>query len=65
MSFANPSISPRSRTDGDQCAGSADGPEQLPIVVAHLLAGGLIEICGPLFWGAIAIGWALAEFSLS
>ena len=34
------------------------------LAIAHLLAGGLIEVCGPLFWAALAIGFLLAEFSL-
>ena len=32
------------------------------LIAAHLLAGGLMEICGPLFWGALIVGWLFAAF---
>jgi hypothetical protein len=32
--------------------------------VAHLLAGGLLEICGPFFWAVLVGGFLLAEFAL-
>jgi hypothetical protein len=34
------------------------------LAVAYLLAGGLMELCGPLFWAILAVGLLFAEFSL-
>ena len=34
------------------------------LALAYLLAGGLMEICGPLFWAILAAGFLFAEFGL-
>jgi hypothetical protein len=34
------------------------------LAVAYVLAGGLMEICGPLFWAVLATEFLLAEFGL-
>ena len=34
------------------------------LATAYLLAGGLMEVCGPLFWAILAAGFLLAEFGL-
>jgi hypothetical protein len=34
------------------------------LATAYLVAGGLMEICGPLFWAILAAGFLVAEFSL-
>ena len=31
------------------------------LAVAHLLAGGLLEILGPVFWAVLAAGFIAAE----
>lgn len=33
------------------------------VAIAYTLAGGLMEICGPLFWGALILGFLSAEFT--
>ena len=33
------------------------------LAIAYLLAGGLMEFCGPLFWAALAVGFLFAQFS--
>jgi hypothetical protein len=39
----------------------ADDPT---LAVSYLLAGGLMEICGPLFWTVLAGGFLFSEFWL-
>lgn len=34
------------------------------LATAHLLAGALMEICGPFFWAVLASGFFFAEFWL-
>jgi len=31
--------------------------------LAYLLAGGLMEVCGPLFWAVLVVGFVFAELS--
>ena len=47
------------------------GHEPLPLdfdsdpaaAIANILAGGLMEVCGPLFWGMLIVGFFSALFS--
>jgi hypothetical protein len=34
------------------------------LATAYLVAGGLMEVCGPLFWAILAAGFLVAEFGL-
>ena len=34
------------------------------LALAYLLTGGLMEICGPLFWSILGAGFLVAEFAL-
>lgn len=34
------------------------------LAIAYLLAGGLMEVCGPLFWAILAAGFLYAELGL-
>jgi hypothetical protein len=34
------------------------------LAAAYLVAGGLMEICGPLFWAVLVIGFLIAELPL-
>ena len=34
------------------------------LATAYLIAGGLMEICGPLFWAVLVAGFLFAEFGL-
>jgi hypothetical protein len=39
-------------------------PENEAVAIAELLAGGLMEVLGPLFWAVLIVGFLLAEFTL-
>jgi hypothetical protein len=56
----------------DASSGSCSAEPTLPpldlveeplLAVAHLLAGGLLEILGPFFWAALICGFLFAEFA--
>ena len=34
------------------------------LAAAYLVAGGLMEVCGPLFWAVLVIGFLMAELPL-
>jgi hypothetical protein len=34
------------------------------LATAYLLAGALMEICGPLFWAVVVAGFLFAQFGL-
>jgi hypothetical protein len=34
------------------------------LAAAYLVAGGLMEICGRLFWAVLAVGFLIAELAL-
>jgi hypothetical protein len=38
--------------------------DDLALATAYLLAGGLMEVCGPLFWAVLVVGLLIAELPL-
>ncbi len=34
------------------------------LAIAYLLAGGLMEVCGRLFWAVLVVGFLIAELPL-
>jgi hypothetical protein len=51
----------------DQAPEPAAVPDVLDdpaLATAYLLAGGLMEVCGPLFWAVLVVGLLIAELPL-
>ena len=47
--------------------GAASAPalaEDPALAAAYLVAGGLMEICGPFFWAVLIVGFLIAEVPL-
>lgn len=45
-------------------AAAPDLTDRPALAIAYLLAGGLMEICSPLFWAILVAGFLFAEFGL-
>jgi hypothetical protein len=39
-------------------------PENEAVAIAELLAAGLMEVLGPMFWAVLIVGFLAAEFAL-
>jgi hypothetical protein len=59
MSFhAIDHVSPRA------AAAEPDLLDDPALAAAFLVAGGLMEVCGPLFWAVLVVGFLIAELPL-
>jgi hypothetical protein len=52
-------LGPRSPEPHPRAPDLSDRPM---ITIAYLLAGGLMEILGPMFWAVLIVGFLFAEF---
>jgi len=43
---------------------SAPNVDDPALATAYLLAGGLMEVCGRLFWAVLVVGFVIAELPL-